>query len=94
MEIPSIFLNRILVEAAKKNASNLHIAVGSIPVMRIDDQLAAMSQESIVSAELVMKILDSFLTDEEKKRLDEKRELTVVKTFAGSFRFRVNIFFQ
>lgn len=94
MEIPSIFLNRILVEAAKRNASNLHIAVGSIPVMRIDDQLAAMSQEGIVSAELVMKILDSFLTDEEKKRLDEKRELTVVKTFAGSFRFRVNIFFQ
>ena len=94
MEIPSIFLNRILVEAAKKNASNLHIAVGSIPVMRIDDQLVAMSQEGIVSADLVVKIVDSFLTDEEKVRLQESRELKIVKTFAGSFRFRVNVYFQ
>lgn len=94
MEIPSIFLNRILVEAAKKNASNLHIAVGSLPIMRIDDQLVVMSQESIVSTDLITKMIDSFLTDEEKRQLEEKKEIRVVKTFAGSFRFRVNIFFQ
>lgn len=94
MEIPSIFLNRILVEAAKKNASNLHVTVGSLPIMRIDDQLVPMNQEGIVSAELVNKIVDSFLTDEERQQLEEKRELKIVKTFAGSFRFRVNVFYQ
>lgn len=94
MEIPSIFLNRILVEVAKKNAVNLHLAVGSLPVMKIDDQLVPMEQENIVAADTVEKIIDSFLSEEEKQELKEKKELVLAKTFAGSFRFRVNIFFQ
>lgn len=94
MEIPSIYLNRILVEAAKRNASNLHLTVGSPPMMRINDQLAAMENEGLINVDLIEKLIDSFASDEEKKRIKEEKEVILVKNFAGSFRFRVNIFYQ
>lgn len=94
MEVPSIFLNKILAEAAKRNASSLHLTVGSSPVMRVNGQLAAMEGESMATAEMIDKIINSFASEEEKGRLAEEKELILVKTFAGSFRFRVNIFYQ
>lgn len=94
MEVPSIFLNKILAEAAKRNASSLHLTVGSSPAMRVNGQLAAMEGESMATAEMIDKIINSFASEEEKGRLAEEKELILVKTFAGSFRFRVNIFYQ
>lgn len=94
MEVPSIFLNRILAYAAKKNASNLHLAVGSLPMARIDDKLSAVEEESIVTSELIDKIIEAMANGEEKKKLGEDKEIVIVKELAGEFRFRINIFYQ
>lgn len=94
MEIPSIFLNRILVEAAKKRAVNLHLTVGSSPVMRIDGQLAYMENEGMLTSEIIEKIIDSFSTEEERQKLNHDREITLAKTLAGSFRYKINVFYQ
>ncbi len=94
MEIPSIFLNRILSEVAKKNASDLHLSVGSLPMVRINDQLVAMEGEQIVTSETLNKIISSVISQEEAVKLKEDREIILVKEFAGSFRFRINIFYQ
>jgi len=94
MEVPSIFLNRILAEAVKKGASSLHFSVGSQPVTRIDNELISMEKESILTSEWLDKIIESFISEEEEKKFKEEKEIVVVKTFAGDFRFRVNIFYQ
>jgi len=94
MEIPSIFLNRVLLNSAKKNAANAYFSVGSIPLMRINNVLVPMEKEDILTSEMAEKIVDSFLTPEEKKELRDKKEIKVIKVFAGNYRFRVNIFFQ
>lgn len=94
MEVPSIFLNRILSEAAKKNASNLRLSVGSVPIARINGLLTAMDNESILDFNTLDKIIGSFLDEEELARLKKDREIVIVKSFANSFRFRVNIFYQ
>ena len=94
MEIPSIYLNRILAEAAKKNASSFHLSVGSLPMARINSQLVPMSGESIATSGILNKITESFLSKEEQAKLQEKREIILVKVFNGNFRFRVNIFYQ
>ncbi|MBI4812640.1 Flp pilus assembly complex ATPase component TadA [Candidatus Falkowbacteria bacterium] len=94
MEVPSIFLNRVLVEAAKKNASSLHLTIGNFPLMRIDGQLAAVEGESIVTVDAINKIINSFTDEEERQELKERKEIILVKVFAGGFRFRVNIFYQ
>lgn len=94
MEVPSILLNKLLSEAAKRRASSLHLTVGSQPVMRIDAILAPVEGESIITLELLDKMMDSFLDVNERSVLDKNKELVLVKTFAGSFRFRINIFYQ
>ncbi len=94
MEIPSIFLNRILTESVRKNASTVHFSVGGVPVLRIDDRLVPMDNENILAAEIIEKIADSFLSDDEKKKLEGEKEIILVKNFAGSFRFLIKIFYQ
>lgn len=94
MEVPSIFLNRILTEAAKRNASSLHLTVGSLPLMRIDNSLAAIEKENIVTTELVIKIMETFIGEDEKEKLKKDKEIILVKELASGFRFRINIFYQ
>lgn len=87
-------LNRLLTETAKKGASVLHLTVGSLPMMRLDNKLITLDKESIVTTETLNKIINTFLSPEEMTGLKEKKEIILVKTFAGNFRFRVNIFYQ
>ena len=95
MEIPSIFINRLLAETAKRKASSLHLTVGSLPKIRIDNQLVDLEKEdTIISSETIDKFIKTFLEEEEKKMLAANRELVTVKTFAGNFRFRVSIIYQ
>ncbi|MBA3047042.1 Flp pilus assembly complex ATPase component TadA [Patescibacteria group bacterium] len=94
MEIPSIYLNRILSEAAKKSASSFHLSVGSLPMMRINDQLFPMPGESIATSETLNKIIQSLLSQDEQAKLHGRRGIVLVKIIAGNFRFRVNIFYQ
>ena len=70
------------------------MSVGSPPVVRVDDQLSSLENEGIITAEILDKIVGSFLEEDELKRLKEDKEIVVVKTFGGTFRFRVNVFYQ
>lgn len=94
MEVPSIFLNRILTETAKSGASSLHLTVGVAPTIRKDGQLSHVEEGNIITADLVNKIMASFVTEEEMVRLTKNKEIVLIKQFAGNFRFRVNIFYQ
>ena len=94
MEIPSILLNRILSEAAKRKVSDLHLTVGSLPMARIDNQLAPFTESEILTKEILDKIIDSLLNDKEKELLKLNKSVATVKTMAGNFRFKINIFFQ
>jgi len=94
MEVPSIYLNKLLSETAKKGASSLHLSIGSVPVMRINGRLVLMEEENMLTSDLIVKIIRSFITDEEMVKLEKEKNIVVAKTFAGSFRFRVNIFYQ
>lgn len=94
MEVPSIFLDRILVEAAKNGSYDIHLSVGNQPVMRIDGSLQPLDKEEIITKESIGKIIDSFVSEEERQKLKKNKELTVVKTFANDLRFRISIFYQ
>jgi len=94
MEVPSIFLNRLLAEMAKRGASSLHLSVGAPPVARVADKLTPLENESILSADILTKIVESFIEEDEVKRLKEEKEIAIIKIFGGDFRFLVNIFYQ
>jgi len=94
MEVPSILLNRLITEAAKKNASDLHLTIGSLPVMRVYNQLIVMEGENIITSEMVDKIIKLFISKEEEARLKKEKEIILVKSLGNNFRLRVNIIYQ
>lgn len=94
MEVPTILLNRLLEETAKKKASSLHLIAGNIPTMRINSQLLEMEGENILDADTLKMIINSFVTPEEAETLAKDKEIILAKYFAGTFRFRINVFYQ
>lgn len=92
MEVPSIFLNKLLREAAKKSARSIYLSVGSAPVLRVKDSLVTF-EESVLDKQKIEQIIQSFLTKEEMEELKKEKELIVVKNFLDDFRFRINIFY-
>ena len=93
MEVASIFLNRVLSEAAKKGASNLHLSVGSFPMVKINGELKQIQNENILTLDTLNQIIDS-LIDNKDENLKKQKELTIVKDFADNLRFKINIFYQ
>jgi len=94
MEIPSIFLNRILAKTVKDKASTMILTVGSLPAFRVDNHLHIMEDESMLTVEIIEKLIGFILDADEKKLLADEKEVVVVKIFGGDFRFRVNVFYQ
>ena len=93
MEVPSIFLNRILSEMVQKNGSDLHLAVGSPPIIRINGQFTPLVDQDMVTSETINKITENFLSPEEIVKLKEAKGVVLVKNISN-FRFRINVFYQ
>ena len=93
MEVPSIFLNNILREGAKKKARSIYLTVGSAPVLRIKNNLISFKEE-ILNEDQLDKVIQSFLNKEERDELIKNKEIVVVKSFLDNYRFRINIFYQ
>jgi len=94
MEVPTILLNKILSEGIKKGATSFHLSIGSLPMIRVDDQLSSLENENIVSLDIINGIINSFISEEEVNQLKENKEVVLVKDFPGGLRFKINIFYQ
>ncbi|MDP3769825.1 MAG: PilT/PilU family type 4a pilus ATPase [Candidatus Sungbacteria bacterium] len=78
----------------KENASDLHIAVGRHPTLRIDGILAPLIKEEVITSESARDFVFGMLSDEQKEVFLRDRELDFSYNFRDRARFRVNIFFQ
>ena len=94
MEIYNILFDRLLSESAKRQASDFHLSVGSVPVIRQGGRLVKLEGEKIIEQEVLAQIIKSFLEEEEQKILAAQKELITVKTLGGHFRFKINIYYQ
>ncbi len=87
MDISSYFKQTI-----EKNASDLHLAAGSLPALRIAGELVPLDVKKIDNDELKKEIY-SLINEKTRERLKRRRELDISKEFFGS-RFRVNLHYQ
>lgn len=93
MDYPSK-LKELLIAAAQQNASDLHIAVGKRPTLRVDGVLIPFSQEPILSSEDAEGLITSIMTPEQKERLAKIRQIDFAYSFEDKARFRVNVYYQ
>ncbi len=87
-------LNELLLLTAKQNASDLHIAVGRRPTIRVDSVLIPLAKETVLTKEDAEGLVLSLLNDEQKKSFAEKKQVDFSYNFEDKARFRVNVFFQ
>ena len=87
-------LDELLLITAQQNASDLHIAVGFRPTLRIDGNLVPLARESIVNSETAEGLVTALLTPEQKEIFLKEQQLDFAYGFEDKARFRVNTFFQ
>jgi len=76
----------------EKDASDIHIAVGYPPVMRIHKELVYLSDYGNVTADDVKKMLDSLMSETQRNIFVERREYDFSYHLPSIGRFRVNVF--
>jgi twitching motility protein PilT len=76
---------------SQKGASDLHLAVGLPPVIRVDGELLQAPYESF-SPQTSQRIVYDILTDEQIQRFESTLELDFSYALGRTSRFRVNIF--
>lgn len=87
-------LNNLLLITAKQSASDLHIAVGRRPTIRIDSMLLPVANEQILTKDDCEGIVQALLTEEQFKSFLVKRQFDFSYNFEDKARFRVNTYFQ
>ncbi|PIR44363.1 type IV pili twitching motility protein PilT [Candidatus Wolfebacteria bacterium CG10_big_fil_rev_8_21_14_0_10_31_9] len=87
-------LNDLLLTAAQQNASDLHLAVGKYPTIRVDGNLIPLENESILTPEIAENLIMEILTPEQKEILKRDKELDLSYKYEDKARFRVNVFHQ
>ena len=87
-------LDDLLLAAAKQNASDIHLAVGRRPTLRIDGILVSMQKESVLTPDLMDGLINALLLPEQKEKFFTNKQLDFAYAFEDKARFRANVYFQ
>ena len=89
---PSI--DRLLEHVVAHGSSDLHVTVGSKPILRIHGTLRRIEEEPVMTPEMTREMFYRILSTEQQKHLELKRQLDLAYSVPGLARFRVNIYSQ
>lgn len=87
-------INDILIEAIKRNASDVHIVCPLPPVARIHGRLIRLEKFGEITPEISKKILIRILNEEQIRRLEKQLAVDFSHTAPGYGRFRSSYFYQ
>lgn len=88
-----ITLHQLLKAAVKQGASDLHIVAGSPPVLRVNGRVVRVKTANL-SPDETRRLCYSILTDSQKSRFEERKEIDFSFGIKSMARFRVNFFYQ
>jgi twitching motility protein PilT len=94
--MPETFLSidALLERMVARNASDLHVTVGTPPAMRVNGALERYQDVPDLSPEDTHQMLYRILSTEQQKVLEINRQIDFAHSIPGLARFRVNVFFQ
>ncbi len=87
-------INELLRDAYSRQASDLHIKVGSPPVLRIHGELVPLHDMQRVTHELAIKIASRVMSPGQRELFKRKNDLDFAYSVPGLGRFRCNAFIQ
>jgi twitching motility protein PilT len=89
-----LHINDLLKIASERKASDLHLKVGSHPVIRINGRLTPLSELNRMSQEDTIAMAFSIMSGRQKQKFKDHFEIDLAYSVPGLGRFRVNIFQQ
>jgi twitching motility protein PilT len=84
----------VLLEVMERNASDLHIAAGAPPTIRVRGRLTALEDYPVLTPTDTREIVYSILTSDQRQRLETDWQIDFSYSIPGQARFRVNAYFQ
>ena len=86
-------LDDLLRQMKSQGASDLHMAGGSVPYMRINGEMVKLNYRS-VSAETTQSLIFEILNETQREHFEENWDIDLSYALQGVGRFRANIFMQ
>src|SRR5450756_2095628 len=83
----------VLLEVLERDASDLHLTVGSPPIIRVNGVLERLDYPRL-SANDTRELIYSILSQDQRQRLENEWEIDFSYSVPGRARFRVNAYFQ
>ncbi len=87
-------INDLLKLAVERRASDLHLKVGSHPVVRVDGDLQPLVEVKRLMQEDTVAMAFSMMNSRQKQRFKDELELDIAYSVPGLGRFRCNVFQQ
>ncbi len=87
-------INDLLKIATQRGASDLHLKVGSYPVLRINGKLTPLTELKKLMQEDTIAMAFSLMNARQKQKFKENLEIDIAYSVPGLGRFRCNIFQQ
>src|SRR6202035_311990 len=87
-------VNDLLKIACENGASDLHLKVGSYPMMRVRGELTPATQEKRLDHEDVVAMSAAIMSTVQRQKFKEAQEVDLAYSVTGLGRFRCNIFQQ
>src|SRR4029453_7326157 len=87
-------IDDLLKIAAQSGASDLHLKVGSYPMMRVNGLLAICSEEKRLEGADTQSTADSSFTPVQREKFRKAQEVDLAYSLPGVGRFRCNVFQQ
>ena len=86
-------IGEILREVVNRDASDLHLAVGVPPVIRVDGHLENLDHPVLLAND-ARELIYSILSQDQRQKLETDWEVDFSYSLYGMARFRVNAYFQ
>ena len=87
-------IQQLLKYVVEKKASDLHLVVGSPPVVRIDGVIIPMGGEKLLTHSEVEQLVSGVMSVEQKQVLLVNKELDFSFSLGEHARFRANVYHQ
>ncbi len=87
-------INTIFKAATSMQASDIHLRVGLVPIIRTVARLKRLDDFPVLTEEDALFFLDQLISKEQKRTLTMEKELDFSCDFGNDARFRINVMWQ
>jgi twitching motility protein PilT len=90
----SDYIEHLLEETMKNKATDLHLCVGSRPLIRVNSRLQPVEDTEKIKPDMMEEIVDFYLDDKRMEKLEKNKSVDLSYSIPRLGRFRCNFYYQ